>query len=56
MATELLGIESMNTATNRNEGTATTVMRVGVKDLAQLAALLKRLGSVSNVISVRRSG
>lgn len=56
LASEHVGIESLNSSTNRQEGTATTVMRVGVKDLAQMAALIRRLSAVPNVISARRSG
>lgn len=56
LASEHVAIEMLNSTTNRREGTATTSMRVGVKDVAQITALLRRLGAVPNVISARRSG
>lgn len=55
LAAEHLSIESLNTTTDRDEGTATTVVRVGVRDLAQLSNVMRKLGAVGNVISTRRS-
>lgn len=56
LAAERLSIESLNTTTDRNEGTATTIVRVGVRDLAHLAHVMRRLGAVGNVIGTRRTG
>jgi GTP pyrophosphokinase len=56
LAAEELSIESLNTTTQRGEGTARSVLRVGVRDLAQLARVVATLARVPNVTAVRRSG
>jgi len=55
VATANLSLESLQTTTDRARGTATTILRTRVRDLAQLADLSRRLAAVENVISVRRS-
>ena len=50
-----LSLESLTTTTDRSRGTATTVLRTRVRDLAQLAELIRKLGAVDNVIAVKRS-
>ena len=55
VATANLSLESLQTTTDRTRGTATTILRTRVRDLAQLADLSRRLSAVDNVISVRRS-
>ena len=50
-----LSLESLTTTTDRTKGTARTVLCTRVRDLAQLAELMRRLGAVENVISVQRS-
>ncbi len=54
LAFERLSIEAMTTTTDRNAGTAHVSVTVTVSDIEQLARLLKRLGSVPNVIHARR--
>jgi GTP pyrophosphokinase len=54
LAFERLSIEAMTTTTDRNAGTAHVSVTVTVSDVEQLARLLKRLGSVPNVIHARR--
>ena len=54
LAFERLSIEAMTTTTDRNAGTAHVSVTVAVSDVEQLARVLKRLGSVPNVIHARR--
>jgi GTP pyrophosphokinase len=54
MALEHLSIEEMITTTDRKAGTATTTVKLAVRDLEQLARVLRRLTGVPNVISARR--
>ena len=54
LAFERLSIEAMTTTTDRNAGTAHVSVTVTVSDVEQLARVLKRLGSVPNVIHARR--
>jgi GTP pyrophosphokinase len=54
MALEHLSIEEMTTTTDRQAGTAHVTVRLAVRDLEQLARVLRRLSSVPNVISARR--
>jgi GTP pyrophosphokinase len=56
IASSDLGIDALTTTTDRKAGTARSVMRVAVKDLAQLSKLLRALSGVGSVISARRSG
>lgn len=56
VASEHLRLDSLSTTTRRGEGTATAVLRVDVRDLADLARVTQRLGSVPNVLSARRTG
>jgi len=55
IASERLRLDSLTTTTQRADGTATTVLRVDVRDLADLARITQRLGSVPNVLSARRT-
>lgn len=55
LAAEELSIESLNTSTQPGEGTARSVLRVGVRDLAQLARVVATLARIPNVTAVRRS-
>lgn len=50
-----LGIEALTTTTDRAAGTATTVLRTSVRDLAQLSQVLGALARVPNVIAARRA-
>jgi GTP pyrophosphokinase len=54
LAVERLSIEAMTTTTDREAGSAHVLVTVSVTDLEQLARLLRRLGSVPNVIHARR--
>jgi GTP pyrophosphokinase len=54
MALEHLSIEEMTTTTDRQAGTAHVTVKLAVRDLEQLARVLRRLSSVPNVISARR--
>ena len=54
VALEHLSIEEMITTTDRKAGTATTTVKLAVRDLEQLARVLRRLTGVPNVISARR--
>lgn len=54
MALEQLSIEEMSTTTDRDAGTALVSAKLAVRDLEQLARVLRRLSSVPNVISARR--
>ena len=51
---ERLSIEAMTTTTDPEAGTAEVSVRLGVRDLDQLARLTKRLSGVANVLTVRR--
>jgi GTP pyrophosphokinase len=50
-----VAIESLHTVTERRDGTARTTTRLRVRDLGQLTRVLRLLGAVAGVISVRRS-
>ncbi len=54
LALEKLSIEAMTTTTDRAAGLAHVLVTVAVKDLEQLARVLRRLGSVPNVTHARR--
>jgi GTP pyrophosphokinase len=54
LAFERLSIEAMTTTTDRNAGTAHVSVTVAVSDVEQLGRVLKRLGTVPNVIHARR--
>jgi GTP pyrophosphokinase len=55
IAAEKIGIEAMTTTTDREEGTATVVMRIGVHDLEQLSRALRRITRVPSVFVTRRT-
>ncbi len=55
LAIERLNIQDMTTTTDRPSGTADVLLTVAIGDDAQLKRLLKRLGAVANVVSVRRA-
>lgn len=55
IASEHLRLDSLSTSTQRAEGTATTVLRVDIRDLTDLARVTQRLGKVPNVLSTRRT-
>ena len=55
LALERLSIETMTTTTDRDNGSAQVTMAFPVGDLEQLARVLRRLGSVPNVIHARRT-
>ncbi len=54
VALEHLSIQEMNTTTDRTAGTAHVTVRLAVRDLEQLARVLRRLSAVPNVIYARR--
>ena len=54
VAAERFSIDAMNTRTDHDTGIAYVGFKVFVRDLAQLAGLLRRLASVPNVIRARR--
>ena len=54
VALEHLSIEELTTTTDRNAGTALVTAKLAVRDLEQLARVLRRLAAVPNVISARR--
>jgi GTP pyrophosphokinase len=54
VALEHLSIEEMTTTTDRKAGTAHVTVKLAVRDLEQLARVLRRLSAVPNVISARR--
>ena len=54
MALEHLSIEEMTTTTDKKAGTAHVTVKLAVRDLEQLARVLRRLSAVPNVISARR--
>jgi GTP pyrophosphokinase len=55
LAVERLSIEAMSTVTDRDAGTAHVRLTVPVSNLDQLARVLQRLSTVSNVIEARRA-
>jgi GTP pyrophosphokinase len=55
MAVERLSIDGVNSSTDPNDRIATIVMRTAVRDTEQLRQVLKRLGSVPNVLKAERS-
>ncbi|MEJ0040199.1 MAG: bifunctional (p)ppGpp synthetase/guanosine-3',5'-bis(diphosphate) 3'-pyrophosphohydrolase [Gammaproteobacteria bacterium] len=54
MAAEHLSIDALNTVTDHDTGTAHMTIKLAVRDLEQLARVLRRLSGVPNVISARR--
>jgi GTP pyrophosphokinase len=56
MALEHLSIEGVNSNTDPADRIATIVMRTAVRDAEQLRQVLKRLGSVPNVLKAERAG
>jgi GTP pyrophosphokinase len=54
VALEHLSIEELTTTTDRKAGTALVTAKLAVRDLEQLARVLRRLSAVPNVISARR--
>jgi GTP pyrophosphokinase len=56
LALERLSIEAANTRTDRDTGIADFALTVAVRDLEQLARVLRRLTAVANVIRARRKG
>ena len=54
LAEEDLSIEALNTTTQPSAGTARSVLRVGVRDMTQLARVMATLARVANVTAVRR--
>jgi GTP pyrophosphokinase len=54
LALERLSIDSVNSRTDHDSGTAYFALTVEVHDLAQLARVLRRLAGVPNVIEARR--
>jgi GTP pyrophosphokinase len=54
VALEHLSIEEMTTTTDKKAGTAHLTVKLAVRDLEQLARVLRRLAAVPNVISARR--
>jgi GTP pyrophosphokinase len=54
VALEHLSIEELTTTTDRKAGTALVTAKLAVRDLEQLARVLRRLAAVPNVISARR--
>ncbi len=52
---EHLSIETLNTTTDRNAGTAHVAVRLAVHDLDQLARLTRRFKEVANVLTVQRT-
>ena len=55
IASERLRLDSLSTTTQRGEGTATTVLRIDIHDLGDLARVTQRLEKVPNVLSTRRT-
>lgn len=55
LANARLSIEALSTVTDRANGTATTVLRTSVQDLAALTSLLRTLARIDQVISAKRS-
>ena len=54
LALERLSIEAASTRTDHDTGIAHVTLTVAVRDLEQLARVLRRLGAVANVIEARR--
>ncbi len=54
MAAEHLSIDALNTVTDHDTSTAHMTVKLAVRDLEQLARVLRRLAGVPNVISARR--
>ena len=54
LAVERLSIEAATTRTDHDTGLAHFALTVAVRDLEQLAAVLRRLAAVANVIQARR--
>ena len=54
MAAEHLSIDALNTVTDHETSTAHMTIKLAVRDLEQLARVLRRLAGVPNVTSVRR--
>jgi GTP pyrophosphokinase len=54
LAVERLNIDAVTSKTDRDTGVAHFLLTVAVNDLEQLARVLRRLGSVPNVIQARR--
>jgi len=54
LALERLSIDAASTHTNRDSGIADFALTVAVRDLEQLARVLRRLSAVANVIEARR--
>jgi GTP pyrophosphokinase len=54
MAAEHLSIDALNTVTDHETSTAHMTVKLAVKDLEQLARVLRRVSGVPNVISARR--
>ena len=54
LAVERLSIDAAQTRTDHDSGIAHFALTVGVKDLEQLARVLRRLTAVANVIDARR--
>jgi GTP pyrophosphokinase len=54
LAVERLNIDAVTSKTDRDTGVADFLLTVAVNDLEQLARVLRRLGSVPNVIEARR--
>jgi GTP pyrophosphokinase len=54
MAAEHLSIDALNTITDHDTSTAHMTIKLAVRDLEQLARVLRRLAGVPNVISARR--
>lgn len=54
MAAEHLSIDALNTVTDHDTSTAHMTIQLAVRDLEQLARVLRRLSGVPNVISARR--
>jgi GTP pyrophosphokinase len=55
IALEHLSIEALETSTDPREGTAHVSVRLGVRDLEQLARLTRRFREVANVLAVERT-
>jgi GTP pyrophosphokinase len=54
LAVERLSIDAASTRTDHDTGIADFALTVAVRDLEQLARVLRRLGAVANVIETRR--
>jgi GTP pyrophosphokinase len=54
LAVERLNIDAVTSRTDRDAGVAHFLLTVAVNDLEQLARVLRRLGSVPNVLEARR--